>query len=103
MVVVPAVITAWRYLRLRGHPFLDNVAEDSSGLVDFIFWTFLCIYTVSSSLVYELPQRTHVGGQPTRRKARLENYRQLECWSQVEVGQQQPLPTALLFPPGMFC
>lgn len=34
MVVVPAVITAWRYLRLRGHPFLDNVAEDR-----LVWWT----------------------------------------------------------------
>lgn len=44
--------------------------------------------TVSSFLVYELPQSTHVEGQLTRRRARLEDCGQLECWSQV--GQQQP-------------
>lgn len=99
MVVVSTVLTVRLYLRLSGHPLIDNSAKDRSGLVDSIIWTFLCICTVSSSLVYELPPRNHVGGQLTRRKARLENYRQLECWSQVEVGQQQPSPTALLFPP----
>lgn len=103
MVVVSTMLTVRLYLRLSGHPLIDNGAKDRSGLVDSIFWTFVCIYIVSSSLVYELPQRTLVGGQLTRRKARLENYRQLECWSQVEVGQQQPSPTALLFSPGMCC
>lgn len=101
MVVVSTVLAVRRYLRPSGLPLLDSDARVSSGLVDLIFRTFVCMYTVSKSLVYELPQRTHFGGQLTRRKVRLGNYRQHQCWSQV--GQQQPSPSALLFPPGMCC
>lgn len=54
MVVVSTVLTVRRYLRLSGHPLLDNGAKDSPGLSYSMFWTFVCIQYVPYLVLFHM-------------------------------------------------